>query len=85
MYTSGSTGAPKGVEVMHRGIIRLVRNTNYIDLGPSDVIGQIANPAFDAITFEVWARCSTAGGLRSFRRRQFSRQATSLERLGVKA
>jgi amino acid adenylation domain-containing protein len=54
MYTSGSTGTPKGVEVVHRGIVRLVRNTNYVEFGPADVVGQVANPAFDAITFEVW-------------------------------
>jgi amino acid adenylation domain-containing protein len=63
MYTSGSTGAPKGVEVTHRGIIRLVRNTNYVDFGPSDVVGQIANPAFDAITFEVWGALLNGGRL----------------------
>lgn len=54
MYTSGSTGVPKGVEVVHRGIVRLVRDTNYIQFRSDDVVGQIANPAFDAITFEVW-------------------------------
>lgn len=54
MYTSGSTGTPKGVEVVHRGIVRLVMNTNYVEFGPGDVVAQVANPAFDAITFEVW-------------------------------
>ena len=29
MFTSGSTGVPKGVRVLHRGISRLVINTNY--------------------------------------------------------
>ncbi len=54
MYTSGSTGIPKGVEIQHRGIVRLVRNTNYVDFAAGDVVAQIANPSFDAITFEVW-------------------------------
>ncbi len=54
MYTSGSTGTPKGVEVLHRGIVRLVRNTNYVHFDETDVVAQVANPAFDAITFEVW-------------------------------
>ena len=54
MYTSGSTGIPKGAQIEHRGIVRLVRNTNYVDFAPGDVVGQIANPSFDAITFEVW-------------------------------
>ncbi|HET7624857.1 MAG TPA: amino acid adenylation domain-containing protein [Verrucomicrobiae bacterium] len=54
MYTSGSTGRPKGVAVPHRAIVRLVRNTNYIQLTPSDRIAQISNASFDAATFEIW-------------------------------
>ena len=33
MYTSGSTGQPKGVMVAHRGITRLVCNADYVKLG----------------------------------------------------
>src|SRR5207249_11737808 len=29
IYTSGSTGKPRGVGVSHRGIVRLVRGTDY--------------------------------------------------------
>jgi amino acid adenylation domain-containing protein len=54
MYTSGSTGTPKGVEVLHRGIVRLVCNTDYIQLGEADRVGHISNCSFDASTFEVW-------------------------------
>ncbi|HZW76066.1 MAG TPA: amino acid adenylation domain-containing protein, partial [Caldimonas sp.] len=54
MYTSGSTGAPKGVAVPHRAIVRLVRDTDYVRLGPGDVVAQLSNPAFDAATFEIW-------------------------------
>ena len=54
MYTSGSTGKPKGVEVTHRAVIRLLINTDYIQIHPSDVIAQISNCAFDAATFEIW-------------------------------
>ena len=54
IYTSGSTGAPKGVLIPHRAVLRLVCGTDYVQLGPDDVVAQIANPAFDASTFEFW-------------------------------
>jgi non-ribosomal peptide synthetase component F len=37
MYTSGSTGKPKGVMVEHRGIVRLVRGTDYCQFGADEV------------------------------------------------
>ena len=54
IYTSGSTGKPKGVSVPHRAVSRLVLNTNYIDLKPSDKVAQVSNASFDAFTFEIW-------------------------------
>jgi amino acid adenylation domain-containing protein len=54
MYTSGSTGTPKGVGVTHRGIVRLVRQTEYASFGPEEVFLQLAPVSFDASTFEIW-------------------------------
>jgi amino acid adenylation domain-containing protein len=54
MYTSGSTGQPKGVAVPHRAISRLVRETNYITLTAADRVAHAASVAFDAATFEIW-------------------------------
>ena len=54
IYTSGSTGVPKGVAVSHRAVNRLVMNTDYVELGPADVIAQASNISFDAATFEIW-------------------------------
>lgn len=54
MYTSGTTGRPKGVMVENRGIVRLVRNTNYCRFGPDQAFLQLAPLSFDASTFEIW-------------------------------
>ena len=54
IFTSGSTGVPKGVSVPHCAITRLVLNTNYVELGPTDRIAHLSNVCFDAATFEIW-------------------------------
>jgi len=54
MYTSGSTGQPRGVCIEHRAIVGLVKNTNYVQLEPADRIAQASNCSFDASTFEIW-------------------------------
>ena len=54
MYTSGSTGLPKGVSVVHQGVVRLVKGTNYVNLNAEEVFLQLAPIAFDASTFEIW-------------------------------
>jgi len=55
MYTSGSTGEPKGVIASHDGISRLVFDNGYAEIDATDCIAHCSNPAFDASTFEVWA------------------------------
>ncbi|MDK8180277.1 non-ribosomal peptide synthetase [Paenibacillus sp. UMB4589-SE434] len=54
MYTSGSTGKPKGVMVEHKSVVRLVRNTNYVEFAEGDRILQTGSVVFDASTFELW-------------------------------
>ena len=61
IYTSGTTGRPKGTLLPHRGIARLVTATNYMQLGPADVMAQMASPAVRRAGLEVWgARCNGA-------------------------
>ena len=54
IYTSGSSGRPKGTRIEHRSVVRLVKGTNYVELGPEEVILQFAPISFDASTFEIW-------------------------------
>ncbi|MFJ4693354.1 amino acid adenylation domain-containing protein [Streptomyces sp. NPDC088766] len=59
-YTSGTTGRPKGVEVGDAGVRRLAR-PGYISVAPGLRFGCLANPAFDALSFEVWVPLLTGG------------------------
>ncbi|MGW3632190.1 amino acid adenylation domain-containing protein [Streptomyces sp. NPDC005122] len=62
-YTSGTTGTPKGVVVPHRAVLDLVTSTDYVRLTPDDVVAQAANPAFDAVTFEIWSTLAAGARL----------------------
>ncbi|HVF59868.1 MAG TPA: amino acid adenylation domain-containing protein [Thermoanaerobaculia bacterium] len=63
LYTSGSTGRPKGVAVPHRGIVRLVRQDAFADLGEDEVFLQLAPIPFDASTLELWGPLANGGRL----------------------
>ncbi len=54
IYTSGSTGQPKGVVVPHRGVVRLVKKTNYTEISEEDIFLQMSPVTFDASMFEIW-------------------------------
>ena len=63
VFTSGSTGAPKGVVATHHGIVRLVREPNYMRLDSTVRMLQLAPVSFDAATLEIWGPLLNGGTL----------------------
>jgi amino acid adenylation domain-containing protein len=63
MYTSGSTGAPKGVAITHRNVVRLVKETGYASFSADETFLQLAPISFDASTFELWGALLNGGRL----------------------
>ncbi len=61
IYTSGSAGRPKATTIPHRGIVRLVEETEFLDAGTDDVIAFAASVSFDAATLKLWGSLSEAG------------------------
>lgn len=63
LYTSGSTGQPKGVLIEHKSVVRLVKGVSYAHLGADERYLQLSPLAFDASTFEIWAPLLNGGRL----------------------
>jgi amino acid adenylation domain-containing protein len=88
MYTSGTSGQPKGVMIEHRSIVRLVRNAAYISFGPQDRVLQAGALGFDASTFEIWGPLPNGGAVVLAESESFLRAASfrrTIESNGVTA
>ncbi|MET7342602.1 amino acid adenylation domain-containing protein [Streptomyces sp. NPDC005547] len=60
MFTSGSTGLPKGVGVTHADVLALAADSTWTD-GVSDAVLMHSAYVFDASTFEIWAPLLNGG------------------------
>lgn len=63
LFTSGTTGMPKGVGVTHDNILNLVLEGGFVELGADTRILQTGAPTFDASTFEIWGALLNGGTL----------------------
>lgn len=54
LYTSGTTGNPKGVEIPEKGITRLVAKNTQIDYQKIDYFLQLNSLSFDISALEIW-------------------------------
>jgi amino acid adenylation domain-containing protein len=55
MYTSGSTGQPKGVQVEHKALMNLVNwHIEAFGVSATDRASQYASVGFDAAVWEIW-------------------------------
>jgi amino acid adenylation domain-containing protein len=55
MFTSGTTGQPKGVVLPHRSVIRMLVDTDWLTLGPATVTLHSSAFAFDTSVIDLFA------------------------------
>ncbi|MFI8946972.1 amino acid adenylation domain-containing protein [Streptomyces sp. NPDC053750] len=55
MYTSGTTGVPKGALVRQRGVLRVAHEASFADAGPDDTFLLMSDYSFDGSVYDMYA------------------------------
>ncbi|WP_424190460.1 amino acid adenylation domain-containing protein [Actinokineospora sp. G85] len=63
MYTSGTTGVPKGSTIRQRGVLRVVRDSVFYRADPSDVFLMMSDYSFDGSVYDMYGALTNGGSL----------------------
>ncbi len=86
LYTSGSTGEPKGVMQSHRNVLRHIRNyTNALNIADTDRLTLLSSYSFDASVMDIFGALMNGARLHLFDLREigFSQLPEQFRRAGI--
>lgn len=86
MYTSGTTGVPKGTVIRHKSVLRVVRRPVFYPAGPDDVFLLMSDYSFDGAVYDMFAALTNGASLVVLDRAEvldLDRLGTAIERHGV--
>ncbi|SDG46300.1 amino acid adenylation domain-containing protein [Paenibacillus sp. cl6col] len=63
LYTSGTTGQPKGVLIEQQNVLNLVQDPHYLSMDCQTVMLQATSIVFDLSTLEIWGTLLNGGTL----------------------
>ncbi len=61
MYTSGSSGQPKGVAIAHASVLGFMLGVDYVSYDRSTVTLQYSSASWDVLTLELWPALAHGG------------------------
>lgn len=54
LFTSGTSGKPKAVQILARSILQIVYHAPFSPSNPQDRVAKVNDPSFDASLYEIW-------------------------------